>query len=248
MRMTPRGVTMRFGIAALAVLVLTTLIFLGILLVEGLGARPAPDASPVGAPSGDPTADELFAAVEARLLASPNVTIAYEVASTGAFESALRGDLRIEPDGTVDLAAGGTFGDSAVELRLRSDGRTMEGGNALRGFRGEAAPALRDALVIGMTRMGILHNLARLTAGLPPDRANGGVREWVEVRELRFERSSPPPTGDPVALRFTIHVDGRRATEATLWVDPERRLPVRREQVVEFPGGSMAVTELYEVQ
>jgi len=50
-------------------------------------------------------------------------------------------------------------------------------------------PEVREALVIGLTRMGILHNLARLVAGVPPDRASGGVRDWVEGREIAWADS-----------------------------------------------------------
>jgi hypothetical protein len=65
-----------------------------------------------------------------------------------------------------------------------SHGRIMEGGNAVRRFHADAPAGLTEALVLGFTRMGILHNLARLTRGAAPDHADGGVREWVEVRDV----------------------------------------------------------------
>jgi hypothetical protein len=49
------------------------------------------------------------------------------------------------------------------------------------------------------------------------------------------------------ALRFVIYVSWERVAEATLWLDPDSGLPVRREQVVAFPGGSMRVIESYDL-
>jgi len=188
----------------------------------------------------------LFAQMERRLLDAPDLHLRYTVASEGAFDASLAGTLQIRQGPVVELQAAGTFGDAPVTLHLLSDGRTMVGGSAQRTFREATPPALHEALVLGLTRMGILHNLARLTGGATPDRAAGGVEEWVEVREIAVE---PPAAGaDPgqLVLAFAIHVAGTRTAEARLWIDRRTGLPVRREQVVSFPGGSMRVVEHYE--
>ena len=217
------------------------------------GARPDVQADPA----------RRFEALEARLLDAPELHITFTVTSEGAFPASLTGTLDLGRDSTVALRADGSFGDAVVDLHLRSDGRVTEGGSGDATFSGPTPPALREALVVGLTRMGILHNLALLTAAAPPDRAGGGVAEWVQVHEVHDPRrpaTDPATTGAdrPAAnrapaerpgldgLAFTLHVAGARAGEAVLWLDPATGLPVERHQTVVFPSGRMAVVERYE--
>lgn len=188
----------------------------------------------------------LFADLERRLLEASALHLRYTVRSEGAFNAALTGSVDVSQHSRVDLRAEGTFGDSPATLHFRSDAQTVEGGSAHRTFREAAPPALHDALILGLTRMGLLHNLARLTAGLAPDHAGGGVREWVEVRDVQI--ASDTAGGNPhwLPLKLPIYVSGRRTAEATLWLDRRTGLPVRRDQVVTFPNGSMSVVEEYE--
>jgi hypothetical protein len=90
--------------------------------------------------------------------------------------------------------------------------------------------------MIGFVRMGILHNLARLVAGAGPDHADGGVADWVVLSEHGV-------TADDATSHFAIQVAGQPAGNASLEFDGERLL--RREQSVDFPGGTMSVTEEY---
>jgi hypothetical protein len=188
----------------------------------------------------------LFQQLEERLLGAPALRLRYAVSSEGAFHASLAGTLELLEDGTAALHATGTFGDAPVTLHLRSDGPEIEGGAGERAFRQETPPALREALILGLTRMGVLHNLARLTAGAPPDHAAGGVREWVEVREVQSAPSLTSAEPGRIGLAFPIFVSGQRTAEATLWIDPQSGMPVQRVQTVSFPGGSMQVLEVYE--
>ncbi len=186
-------------------------------------------------------AAELFEALEARLMEGP-VELRYRVTSEGAFAAELEGGLRMEGR-QVELAGEGTFGGAAVSLHLVADADSME----MRSPGGQVTqavpPHLREALVIGLTRMGILHNLARLSAGHAPDRAGGGVREWVQVREVRLDQEESG--AGEIRMHFDIHVNGARTADATLWLDGATGLPLRREQVVRFPTGEMRVVERY---
>lgn len=95
--------------------------------------------------------------------------------------------------------------------------------------------------------MGVLHNLAMLVGGAPPDHAAGGVEDWVQtVDHRRPVPSGPPPGPDGEAVTFGLVVGGEPSGTATLWLD-DRGVPVRREQTVEFPEGVMRVVERYEV-
>jgi hypothetical protein len=227
-------------------------------LAAACTARAAPDigaaAPDIGAAATEPSAAgmsaaALFAGVEERLLSATSISGRFTATADGAFSASLQGTLEMTRGGMAAIGATGTFGEDDVALFLRSDGVIVEGGSADRRFRDDTPAGLTEAVLLGVTRMGILHNLARLTAGAIPDHAGGGVREWVEVRDVEFAPDARPEGLRPglVALRFAIHVAGQRAAEATLWADPDLRLPVRREQVVTFPGGRMVVTEAYEL-
>jgi hypothetical protein len=226
-----------------------------LLLASVAACTPLPVAEPAGGTAADAdtrplpaatetTASGLFEAMEARLLAGP-VNLRYHVTSQGAFEADLEGVVRIDMHRVV-LAGEGTFGGAAVSLLLDADPDSMEIHSPGRSATEAIPPHLREALVVGLTRMGVLHNLARLSAGATPDRADGGVREWVVLRDLRPASEAPPAAG-LVGVRFDIEVAGSRTAEAVLWIDRETGMPVQREQVVRFPTGEMRVVERYRV-
>lgn len=207
--------------------------------------RDEPGPASSAADSSAPPRETLHA-LEARLLRAPAAGIRYTIRAEGVITASLTGTLRLGAGSEVELLARGTFAEAAVTLSLRSDGRRMEGGSGERTFRGGAPPALREALVIGLTRMGLLHNLARLSAGSPPDHAEGGVSEWVRVGEVKGDDAPGLLDAGLVELGFPIFVSGKRSAEATLWMDLASGLPLRREQVVRFPNGEMRVVEEYE--
>ena len=174
-----------------------------------------------------------FAGFEQLLLAEPRLCIRFRIESSGALVAALEGRARFDhAEAPTTLLAKGEFGGEQVDLSLVAARGDMW-------IKGEAAAkpvpsALQEALVIGFTRMGLLHNLAMLTARQPPDHGDGGVQDWVEVVNV---------TGaGPYA--FDILVAGQPSGSAVLHLD-ERGLPVRRTQSVEFPSGTMEVVEHY---
>jgi len=208
--------------------------------VAGCFASPA-DA---GAPARTPEAR--FQALETYLLQQP-YRLRFAIGSSGAFTAALNGTLEMRADNTIHLTATGHFGDAPVTLTLDSDGKTLRGGNGEKSFEIAAPPQLREALVIGLTRMGLLHNLARLVAGKAPDHMAGGVREWVRVSNMqhRLPLAADAPPDD--IFMFDIEVANQPAGTARLVVDATTRLPRERTQTVEFETGSMKVTERYRV-
>ena len=236
----------------------TVLILLG-MGVAGCGGEseglPAEDVSPVaGARLGEPAepipdppegAPELVASLEELLLREIGVVLPFEVEAEGALEVTLEGSLWLAPGGRARLDARGTFGGEAVSALLVSDGGRMLWVNNGDRHEGPTPSHLREGLVLGLSRMGILHNLARLVAGSPPDATDGSADGWVRIAGPAHGGSDPSePTG--VAVHFGIVVAGVPSGEATLWMDPQTRVPLLRRQEVPFPGGSMQVTERYE--
>lgn len=194
-------------------------------------------------PSTPEDAAETLAALEARLLTEPG-TFRFHVTSEGAFASDLTGLLEMTGD-YVGLAAEGDFGAAATQLQLTvldSEVEMVVGGAKTTVAR---PPALREAVVLGMTRMGLLHNLARLTVADLPDHAEGGVAEWVETHSARWGPTETVEGVEARALRFALRVAGTEAAEAMLWLDTATGLPVRRDQTTDFPGGTMTVVERY---
>ena len=186
-----------------------------------------------------------FTDLEEHLLTLPAVNATVRVVSEGAFESNLAGAVSWAQGNLASIDVEGSFGGD-VDLTLTSDGARLTGGSGAGRFDEATPEALNESLVIGFTRMGILHNLARLVAGQPPDHMQGGVRDWVQVVDVEV---TPDPAADGTLrsrFDFGLVVDGVPSGTASLWIDVESGLPLRREQTVQFETGEMKVTEIYE--
>lgn len=247
---------------------LATALLAGLALTACAGGRASGPSQPLepsqpSQPSGAPQAAEtststepaapalpaepqaLFAQLEARLLDSePLVT--FDIESSPPFETALAGTLEVGARQRASMAFQGKFGDQAVDVALSTaDGdMTLRHGSAER-LRQAIPPALKEGLVLGLTRMGLLHNMAMLVAARPPDGTDGQVRDWVQVTDLAWADERSIEGRRAVGIRFRILVRGAPAGEASLWVDAGTGLPMLREQRVDFAEGSMTVTERY---
>lgn len=199
-------------------------------------------------PPWPPDAGDALAAVEARMLAAPTARVDYRITATGAFTADLEGTLGVGERGRTLLVANGTFGGAPQQLVLTADDGMMRGNHADEMlFDTPTPPALREALLLGLTRMGLLHNLARLTAGRPPDHAEEGVEGWIEAHSETWGPTDEIDGRAAKALTFTLSVDGTDAADVTLWLDAETGWPLGRDQTVAFPDGSMNVAERYGV-
>lgn len=212
-------------------------------------ATPAAESPSPRAPDAlvrDPGAD--FEALERELLRD-SYRVEFTLQATGFVEARLRGVLRATPE-TLGLEATGSFAGQVVNLEFMDDGTRMRGRNGERKFDLPHSEHLRDAIGIGISRMGLLHSVAVLSGGRPPDGSGGGVREWVRVQNLRYERAITdiePSTADlpDAPLSFELTVDGQPSGAATVWVEAARSLPVERHQRTEFADGTMNVRETY---
>jgi hypothetical protein len=187
---------------------------------------------------------QVFDQLERTLLAS-DFALDFQVVSHGAYEARLDGSVAMRGPHTVRLEADGHFAGEPAAIRLAARDDGMRGGNGDAAFASDTPAALRDALVLGLTRMGILHNLAVMSAGSPPDHGEGGVREWVRVDDVRPGKPEVIDGVPAKTLCFQIVVNGSAAATATLWLREDSGLPLRREQVVRFDGSEMRVVESY---
>ena len=218
----------------------------------------------------DPSAAEVFTALEQRLLASETVWVEAHLVATGAFQADVRQTLELYGDNAGILAIDGTFGTAVVTKRLESDGAELKlrlgaVGSAsaettadrrvaeLTDEAGEPeelglslGPEFQKAILIGATRMGLLHNVAILTQNGAPDHQNGGVDTWVITNGFRWAGELQEGERLLRAVEFELEVAGTPSGSATLWLDAESWLPVKRTQTVNFPSGRMDVVETYE--
>ncbi|KIG17209.1 hypothetical protein DB30_03522 [Enhygromyxa salina] len=208
-----------------------------------------PSTDPTHAAAESPTAEEpgeeAMSALEQRLIDARRVVIEFEVDSTGAVVSHFSGTLHWEGEDALSLRATGEFDGVPQNLELRGDAETLVtfvDGHQV--WTGPRPPELVEAIVIGLTRQGLLHNLAVLTVGSQPEHGEGGMDDWLSYVEPELGPIQPFGAGKAQPLGFGIEVEGQPVGRATLWLRANG-LPIERQQSVEFPSGSMAVVERY---
>lgn len=198
----------------------------------------------------DPKRDDAWAErtmidLERRLQEAKRVEIAFDIQSEGTVVSQLRGTLVWTRDGELRLDATGEFAGKPQQLELRADAETLEVRVAgeLR-HTGPRPSKLIEALVLSFTRQGLLHNLAMAVGGLPPSLADGGFDEWLRVVKPQLGPAEVFGSDEASPLEFQMEIEGQHVGHATLWLRADK-LPLERQQTVEFPEGQMKVVERY---
>lgn len=203
---------------------------------------PAHAAQPTATPR-DPAS--VMEDLEQRLLAARSVSLDFTITSKGAVAARFEGSLQWQGEDALALVATGEFAGQPRELELRADATTLSTYvDGVQRWTGPRPGALVEALVVGLVRMGLLHNLAVLTGGMAPDHAEGGARDWLAADELV---SLPPERRGELelsGLEFVLVVAGTPSATMTLWLDAEGR-PSERAAIVQFPEGEMQVEERY---
>ncbi len=186
--------------------------------------------------SGDP--EVTFKTLEERLLSAQIVQMAFHVMAEGVLTVDIHGTLQADASSKLQLRGNGMFAGDSVDLLLRADVDEFEFGNGPDRKKDSKPRELRQAILIGLTRMGILHNLARLAGNAQPDHAEGGVQDWVLVDSFTVDHQHHS------AISFAITVAGEPSGSATLDIGKDGQ-PVERLQTVRFPSGEMRVVERY---
>ncbi len=191
-------------------------------------------------------AEARFLALEQRLLDAESVRIRGAVGSSGVVVSGLEGEAVLASGNRARLQFSGEFEGSDVVLALVANGQRLWSGNGTDSFETDVPSALNEGILLGFTRMGILHNLALLSGGSPPDGTDGTIRDELTVTNFAW---GEPETLDGVPtepLTFDLSIDGTPFAKVVLWLHQETGLPVQREQIVQFPGGEMWAVEIYQ--
>jgi hypothetical protein len=194
----------------------------------------------------DPRAEAMFRELEDKLLNEKSLRFKFKLTSEGLANSSLRGQLRLKSGNRVEIDVSGTFQSQTVSTRFESDGKEMRWSIADRKFDLETPKALNEAILIGFTRMGLLHNVAALLRGEPPDHADGTVEDWVVASDFLFAAPDPSSKIRGRSIRFQVSVEGKAVADANYWISSLTRLPVERRQTVHLNSGDMKIVETYE--
>lgn len=194
----------------------------------------------------DPRAESMFRELEEKLLNERSLRIRFKITSEGSVDSSLQGQLRLKSGNRVEIVVSGSFKSTPVTVRFESDGKKMHWAVADRQIDLETPKGLNQAIIVGFTRIGLLHNLALILGGEPPDRADGTVEDWVHVSDFLFVAPDPSSKLRGRSIRFQIEVDGKTVGNAHYWISPLTRMPVERRQTVHFDAGDIKVVETYE--
>jgi hypothetical protein len=200
------------------------------------GANKPPTTGPVGSHdpmtaggtgTDSPASATTVAAVEKELLGARAIAVTFDIAADGAHTAKVEGDVRMTPDNHARWRVSGTFDGNPLSIDKT--------------FTVADGAKLTEAIVLGWTRMGLLHHIAQLAQGNGLEHAGGGLGEWITVTD------APAPTGVDAAaamLAMDLVVDGNPMGHADLELD-SLGLPAHRVQTVHFPNGDMHVEEHY---
>jgi len=189
--------------------------------------------------------EELFTALEKRLQEATNVTIGAVITASGAVNARVAGETQLVTGKQLRFGFRGKFMGEPWTAELFSNKTDTRWRTETGFFESERGPELEQSILLGFTRMGLLHNVATIGSGNPPEHADGGVAEWVKA--VNFTEVADEDLKGQATLRFgfEILVDGEDSGTVTLWLDAETGMPARREQTVRFPDGEMKVVEIY---
>jgi hypothetical protein len=189
---------------------------------------------------------ERLAFSEAALESARGASAAFEVDVTGSTPVKLSGTLSLVDQNALALTAEGDFAGDHVLLELDSRSgdvnRSVTKGASVSANRDPPAGALTEAVVLGLTRMGLWHTLARLARD---EGVEGGAGDRVKAVDVK--EGGPDEVGGEACHRvaFSIEVDGLRRGDASVCLSDATALPLHRRQTMHFDSGVTTVTETY---
>lgn len=217
-----------------------------LILVVGCASGPRPVPASV-------TAAQRLDFAERALLEGKNVTGTFEIDSKGENAAHLTGTIELIDGNGLRLVAEGHFKSEPVQLELDSRDpsgtvRTTSKGPSASSHKDPPSEKLREAVSLGIARMGLMHNLALLSLDQPVDKAGGGFAEWVKPLAPK-DGTSDTINGEPCRrVDFGIEVEGKTMGEASLCIADATGLPMQRSETVHFPTGEMTVSETFKWQ
>jgi hypothetical protein len=170
--------------------------------------------------SGDCAAQKQFEQMEEALLAQP---------VTGKTFSHAEGSVQCDIESTITIGP-----DSKVVYKGNVMGKDVDST-----WEHPTTPELRDALLIGISRMGLMHNIVLFTRERPPANVEGHIREALTVHDF-----AKAPNG---AISYKLKAGNREMAEATIKINSKSHYPMTRKMTVHLDSGDMKVSETYQL-
>ncbi|OUV12103.1 MAG: hypothetical protein CBC47_00335 [Alphaproteobacteria bacterium TMED87] len=159
-------------------------------------------------------------------------SLSFTINSVGIIQSNLFGEFRYCKE-EIDLDVRGEIFGEEILLGLQTNDQDL----VLNNVKISRPTYLVEAMIVGFARMGLFHNIVRLSGGHSPDRADVGIEKWINIPVV-------VQSGDE--LIFDLFLADRKASRTKLLLDT-RDLPVKRTQTIYFGDEELEVTELYKV-
>lgn len=236
----------RSSVVKLFVVSLAPLLALALAPACAPASAPASTPAPATAPTPATAPASALDALEQRLIAAPSFRVHARLASSGRIQSHFDGTVVAGAGARMRFALQGAFGGRDADALFTCDGARMRGGNRGQPFDLDAAPGLREGVVVGFVRRGLLHDVARLASGKTPDTIDGSARRHLEVVGATHAPGEPIRGAATEQWTWALYVDHVHGADETLWLDARTGLPLRRRVVVHFPEGDMDVGEEYD--
>lgn len=188
---------------------------------------------------------------EDALLYGNNMTATFELDSKGANAAHMTGTLELIDGNALHLVAEGNFKSEPVQVELDSRdsnaiSRVTTKGASVESHRDPPASKLRHAVALGISRMGLLHNVVTLAMDQPLDKKDGGFENWAKTIEVK-DGASENINGEVCKrVDFVVQVEGQRMGEASVCISDATSLPLQRNMTVHFPEGDMTAVETYK--
>lgn len=197
------------------------------------------------------TPEARLALAEDVLQTAKNASATFEIESKGENAAKLAGTLRLYAGNALHLQAEGSFKGEGVQVLVDSreaDGtnRATTKGPSVSSHRDPPASNLKEAVALGLVRMGLVHNLAKLSLDAAIDHADGGFGDWVKAVAVKDGHSDNVHGESCRRVDFDVQVDGKVMGDASVCVSDVTGLVLHRRQTVHFPAGDMSVSETYK--
>lgn len=190
---------------------------------------------------------------EEALIFGKNMTATFELDSKGPNAGHMTGTLELVDGNAIHLVAEGNFKSEPVQVELDSRdssaiSRSTTRGASVSSHRDPPATYLRRAIAVGLSRMGLMHNVVTLALDKPLDKIDGGMEDWVKVLDLK-DGASESINGEVCRrVEFVVQVEGQKMGESSMCIADATGLPLQRNMTVHFPEGDMTLVESYKWQ
>jgi hypothetical protein len=170
--------------------------------------------------SGDCAAQKEFEQMEEAILSAP---------VQGKTVSHAEGSVKVDVDATLTIGA-----DTKISFKGNVMGQDVD-----KTYENPTTPELRDAILLGLTRMSLMHNLVLFTRDRPPANVEGHIRQALTPHDF-----AKAPGG---GIAYKLRAGNREMGEGVIKFNSKSHLPMSRKFVFHLDNGDMKVSESYQL-